>query len=58
MNTEELRESYDARMRQFIDGWSAGCARRGMGDWQILGSTANPYYRTLEHYLHTRAARS
>jgi hypothetical protein len=56
VNVAEVREDYDARMKQFLQSWSAACARRGI-DYNLV-STATPYQRALEQYLYTRASRA
>jgi uncharacterized protein (DUF58 family) len=55
LNVEDVRPAYDARMKQFLAGWSQACKGHGV-DYNLV-STAEPYHKSLEQYLYGRAAR-
>ena len=50
----EERSVYDRRMHEFLAKWAAACKARGI-DYNLV-STATPYQKALESYLHTRAS--
>jgi uncharacterized protein (DUF58 family) len=54
LNVEDIRPEYDARMKEFLDGWSQTC--RGNGIDYVLSSTAEPYHEQLYRFLTRRAA--
>jgi uncharacterized protein (DUF58 family) len=54
LHTEDVRAAYAARLRRFVDGWSAACRGRGI-DHKVV-STATHYNKALEQYLFQRTA--
>ncbi|MAE62037.1 MAG: hypothetical protein CMJ49_11855 [Planctomycetaceae bacterium] len=54
LNVRDVRRDYTARMRDFLDGWSAVFRSRGM-DYRMV-NVADPPARALEDYLFRRAA--
>lgn len=56
LKVPDVREAYEQRVRQFLDGWSSGCRKRGF-DYQLV-DTADPYHQSLERFLFTRASAS
>jgi uncharacterized protein (DUF58 family) len=54
LSVEDIRQSYEVRLRQFLGLWSSGCRGRGI-DYKLV-STANDYSRALEQYLYQRAS--
>ena len=54
LNLDDVRETYQARAREFLETWSRRC--RGMGADYTRLMTDQPYQRVLEHYLAGRAA--
>ena len=54
LNVDDIRESYQQRLRGFLDAWSAALKARGV-DHQIV-STATPYNQALERYIFSRAS--
>ncbi|MBX3443521.1 MAG: DUF58 domain-containing protein [Planctomyces sp.] len=54
LDVQEIRESYAARMQEFLKGWEQRCARMGVDYFRAESS--EPYWQTLERYLLGRAA--
>ena len=53
LNVDDVREAYEAKMRQRIDSWSAALRAKRI-DHNLVPTTV-PYYQALERYLFTRA---
>jgi hypothetical protein len=54
LHVEDVRETYDRKMREFLDTCATWCRARRI-DYNLV-STATPYQKSLEQYLFTRAA--
>ena len=52
LTTERVRVEYDRRMREFVEGWQARCAREGIT--YLLARTDAPLDRMLRRYLMER----
>jgi uncharacterized protein (DUF58 family) len=55
LDVEDVRAAYQAHLREFLDGWSGACRRRGM-DYNLAPAPQSGY-RALERYLFRRTAR-
>jgi len=53
MNIQDIRPSYEKRVRQETDAWRSVLTARGI-DYNLV-STKTPYHETLKDYLYTRA---
>lgn len=54
LNVADIRDNYDCRMREFLEGWQRACSARGI-DHNVV-PTDVPYHQTLEKYLVHRAS--
>jgi uncharacterized protein (DUF58 family) len=52
LSVSDIRPAYEARMREFLEGWSSACKGHGI-DYNLV-STADPYHKALERYLYRR----
>ena len=55
LNVHDIRATYQARVREFLDVWAGRC--RGLGVDYARALMSQPYYHVLEHYLAGRASR-
>jgi uncharacterized protein (DUF58 family) len=55
LNVEDVRTAYEAKLKDFLDGWLRLAKANGIN--YSLCSTADPYDRVLERYLTRRAVR-
>ena len=53
INVNDIRPQYEAKMKEFLDGWAKECRGRGI-DYNLV-STADEYHKVLEKYLLRRA---
>jgi len=49
INVNDIRPQYEAKMKEFLDGWAAECRGRGI-DYNLV-STQDEYHKVLEKYL-------
>ena len=55
LNVHDLRETYQARMREHLDTWARRC--RSLGVDYVRSQMSQPYYQVLEQYVAARASR-
>jgi len=53
LNVDDIRDAYEAKVRQRVDSWSAALRSKRI-DHNLI-PTRVPYYRALERYLFSRA---
>lgn len=49
INVNDIRPRYEAKMKEFLDGWANACQGRGI-DYNLV-STTDEYHKVLEKYL-------
>jgi uncharacterized protein (DUF58 family) len=52
LSISDIRPAYEARMQEFLEGWSTACKGHGV-DYNLV-STADLYHKALERYLYRR----